>query len=115
VSLKSILNGACQLLTEVTFQRVPRSRQSRQMKNGALHERSAGLLGRMLIQRHDIGPGVGQEGADGRHQPGPIAAAQQQPAHILDRHRPSTDLGIPATDRRVDIISVPTIATSLNR
>jgi hypothetical protein len=39
----------------------------------------------MLVQRHDIGPGVGQESADSRYQSRPIGAAQQQPAHIFDR------------------------------
>jgi len=66
-----------QLLSEVTLQRVPCGRQPRKMKNGALHGRSAGLLGGMLIQRHDIGPGRGQEGADGRHQPRLVGAAHQ--------------------------------------
>jgi hypothetical protein len=61
----------------------------------------------MLVQRHDIGPGLGQESADGRHQPGPIGAAQQQPAHILDRQRHLTDLGVLPTIDRVDIISGP--------
>jgi hypothetical protein len=39
-----------QPLTEGTLQLIARSRQPGEMKDRALHERSAGLLGRMLIQ-----------------------------------------------------------------
>jgi hypothetical protein len=36
----------------------------------------------VLIQRDDVGPGVGQERADGGDQAGPIRAPQQQSAEI---------------------------------
>jgi hypothetical protein len=39
----------------------------------------------VLIQRDDIGPGAGQERADGGDQAGPIRAAQQQSAEIAQR------------------------------
>ena len=54
-----------------------------QMKDGALHERSTGLLGGMLVQRDDVGTRARQERADRGHQTGAVIAAQQQPAHVL--------------------------------
>ena len=55
VSRKSISNVLGHLLGEVVGQRVARSRQTRQVKDGALHEHSTSLLGRMLVQRDDVG------------------------------------------------------------
>ena len=77
--------------SEVALQRIAGGGQTGQMKDGALHERSTGLLGGMLIQRHDVGAGVGQEGADRGHQPRPVGAAQQQPSDVLDRQRHPAD------------------------
>ena len=73
------------LFGEVAFQLVSGGGQPRQMKDGALHERSTGLLGGMLIQRHDVGARVSQERADRGDQSGPVGAAQQQASHVLDR------------------------------
>ncbi len=78
------------LLAKITFERVARGRQPGQVKDRALHERAAGLLGGMLVQRHDVGAGAGQEGADRRDQSRAVGAAQQQPADILDRQAPAT-------------------------
>jgi hypothetical protein len=44
----------------------------------------AGLLGGVLIQRHDIGTRLSQEALTARHQPAPGHAAQQQASHVLD-------------------------------
>jgi len=87
-------------VAEVAFQGVTRGGQSGQVKDRALHERPAGLFGRMLIEGHDVCPGIGQERTDGRHQPRPVAAAQQQSADVLDRQRPVTHVGVLPTDRR---------------
>jgi hypothetical protein len=56
------------LLGEVAGQIVTRGRQTRQMKDRALHEHSTGLLGRVLVQRDDVGARLGQEGADRCHE-----------------------------------------------
>jgi hypothetical protein len=63
----------------------------RQMKDGALHERSTSLLGGMLIQRHDIGTRVSQEGADRRHQPGRSAQRSSSRPHVVDRQCRAAD------------------------
>jgi hypothetical protein len=64
------------------------------MKDGALHEGAAGLLRGVLIQRHDIGAGIGQKRAHRGDQSGPVCAAQQEPTDVLDRQTTPTRLGV---------------------
>ena len=79
------LVGAGDPVGEIAFERVTGRRQSRQMENGSLHERSTRLAGRVLIERDDIRSGAGQKCADCGDQTRPIRAAQQQSADIAGR------------------------------
>ena len=51
--------------------------QAGEVEDRPLHEDPAGLLGGVLIQRDDVGPGIGQEGRDRGHQSGAVVAAEQ--------------------------------------
>ena len=78
------------LLAEISFERIARGRQPGQVEYRPLHERAAGLLGGMLIQRHDVGARAGEECTYRRHQSRSVGTAQQQPTDILDRQTPAT-------------------------
>ena len=73
------------LIGECALQPVAGSRQPRQVKNRPLHEGAAGLFGRMLVQRNDVGAGLGQKAAHRRDQAGAVRTSQQEPADILGR------------------------------
>ena len=83
-------NCAGNLLGEIAFETVARGRQPRQVKYRPLHERAAGLLGGMLVQRHDVGARACQESADCRDKSRAVGTSQQQPADILGRQAPAT-------------------------
>ncbi len=84
------------LLAESGLERVPRRGQPGQVKDGALHERSTALGGRMLVQRDDVRPGGGQEGTDRGDQTRSVGAVQQQPADVVDRKLSLVERGKPA-------------------
>jgi hypothetical protein len=67
---------------EGSFQLVAGGGQAGQVEFGALEEGAAGLGSRVLGQRHDVGARIGQEGADGRHDAGPVLAADEEPAVV---------------------------------
>ena len=94
------------LFAELVLQCRPCRCQSRQVKDRALHECSAGLLRRVLIKRHDIGPGMRQKRTDRRHQAGPIGAAQQQSANIGGRRKIAIRLRISLGDRQVGDVTI---------
>jgi hypothetical protein len=74
------------------------------VEDRALHEDAAGLFGGVLIQRHDVGAGVGEKGADGRDQSRSVGAAQQKPTNVLDRHAPTTRLQVRILHLRQGVI-----------
>jgi hypothetical protein len=65
------------LLTEIPLKGVSRGRQPGQVEYRPLHERAAGRLGGVLIQRHNVGACTGQKRAHGRDQAGTVCAAEQ--------------------------------------
>ena len=65
------------LFTEIAFEGVARGGEPWQVENGPLHERAAGLLSGVLVQRDDIGARVGEERTYRRHQARSIGTAQQ--------------------------------------
>src|ERR1700676_2274580 len=71
------------MLTEISLQDVARGREPGQVEYGPLHERAAGLLGGVLIQRHDVGAGAGEKRTYRGHQSWSIGATQQEPTNIL--------------------------------
>src|SRR5262249_18783722 len=73
-----------------SFETIARGRQSWQVEDRALHERAAGLLGGVLVQRDDVGPRTGEERTHRSNQPRSIGAAQQEPTHILYWQSPAT-------------------------
>ncbi len=71
------------VLGEITLECIPGGRQTRKVKDRALHEGATGLLGRVLVQRHDVRAGTRQKSADRSDQTRSVGAAQQQPADVL--------------------------------
>src|SRR6202790_5834519 len=78
------------LLTEISFESVARGRQPGQVEYGPLHERAPGLLGGVLIQRHDVGAGAGEKRTYRGHQSWSIGTTQQEPTNILAPPPPAT-------------------------
>ena len=69
VSEKSIPNCSATCSVKSRLTRLAR-RSTREVEDGALHERSAGLCGGMLIQGDDVGPGIGEEPLTAATRPG---------------------------------------------
>jgi hypothetical protein len=67
---------------EGSFKLVAGCGQAGQVEFGALEEGAAGLGGGVLGEGDDVGARVGQEGADGGHDAGPVGAADEQPAVV---------------------------------
>src|SRR3954462_8652876 len=65
---------------------------------------AAGLFGRMLVQRNDVGTGLGQKAAYRRDQAGAVGTSQQEPADILGRGHPSQPSLVGSTARLQGLI-----------
>jgi hypothetical protein len=67
---------------ELALQLVDFGGQARQVKDCALQEGSILRRGGMLVQGDDVGPGLAQEGADGRDDSGAVMATKQQASDV---------------------------------